>query len=116
MSFKIEPNTTVAFVGKSGSGKSTILNLISKMLVVDDGEVLIDGVNINDLDKKTLRNAISLVNQFPYIFDMTIKENLLLAKEDATDRQIKTALKQSSLMEFVNSLPNGIDTKVVESL
>lgn len=115
LSFKIEPNTTVAFVGKSGSGKSTILNLISKMLVADDGKVLIDGVNINDLDKKTLRNAISLVNQFPYIFDMTIKENLLLAKEDATDRQIKTALKQSSLMEFVNSLPNGIDTKVGES-
>ena len=115
LSFKIEPNTTVAFVGKSGSGKSTILNLISKMLVVDGGEVLIDGVNINDLDKKTLRNAISLVNQFPYIFDMTIKENLLLAKENATDRQIKTALKQSSLLEFVNTLPNGIDTKVGES-
>lgn len=115
MSFKIEPNTTVAFVGKSGSGKSTILNLISKMLVADSGTVLIDDININDLDKKTLRNAISLVNQFPYIFDMTIKENLLLAKEDATDAQIKEALTQSSLMEFVGSLPKGIDTKVGES-
>ena len=115
MSFKIQPNTTVAFVGKSGSGKSTILNLISKMLVADSGKVLIDDININDLDKKTLRNAISLVNQFPYIFDMTIKENLLLAKEDATDSQIREALTQSSLIEFVDSLPKGIDTKVGES-
>ena len=96
LNFKIKPNTTVAFVGRSGSGKSTILNLMSKMYVVDSGEVLIDGVNINDLDKETLRNGISLVNQFPYIFDMTIKENMSLAKE------------------FVSSLPKGINTRVGE--
>ena len=115
LSFKIEPNTTVAFVGKSGSGKSTILNLMSKMYEVDDGEVLIDNVNINDLDKKTLRNSISLVNQFPYIFDMTIKENLLLAKQDATDEEINDAICKASLKEFIESLHKGIDTKVGES-
>ena len=115
LSFKIEPNTTVAFVGKSGSGKSTILNLMSKMYEVDDGEVLIDDVNINDLDKETLRNSISLVNQFPYIFDMTIKENLLLAKEDATDEEINDAICKASLKEFIDSLYKGIDTKVGES-
>ena len=115
LSFKIKPNTTVAFVGKSGSGKSTILNLMSKMYVVDDGEVLIDGVNINDLDKNTLRSNISLVNQFPYIFDMSIKDNLLLAKKDATEEEIMQALKKSSLTEFVSSLPEGINTKVGES-
>lgn len=93
LSFSIEPNTTVAFVGKSGSGKSTILNLMSKMYEADSGEVLIDNVNINDLDKTSLRKAISLVNQFPYIFDMTIKENLLLAKENASDKQIMNAIK-----------------------
>lgn len=115
LSFSIEPNTTVAFVGKSGSGKSTILNLMSKMYEADSGEVLIDNVNINDLDKTSLRKAISLVNQFPYIFDMTIKENLLLAKENASDKQIMNAIKKSSLKEFIDTLPKGIDTKVGES-
>lgn len=115
LSFVIKPNTTVAFVGKSGSGKSTILNLISKMYEADSGEILIDGVDIKSLDKNTLRSAISLVNQFPYIFDMTIKENLLLAKPDATDEEIVEAIKKASLNEFVESLPKGIDTKVGES-
>ncbi len=115
LSFSIEPNTTVAFVGKSGSGKSTILNLMSKMYEADSGEVLIDNVNINDLDKTSLRKAISLVNQFPYIFDMTIKENLLLAKENASDKQIMNAIKKSSLKEFIDTLPKGLDTKVGES-
>lgn len=115
LSFKIQPNTTVAFVGKSGSGKSTILNLMSKMYVVSDGEVLIDGININDLDKESLRSNISLVNQFPYIFDMTIKENLLLAKNDATDEEIYQAIEKASLKEFIDSLPKKIDTKVGES-
>lgn len=115
INFKIQPNTTVAFVGKSGSGKSTILSLISKMLEADDGQVLIDGVDIKDLDKDTLRKSISLVNQFPYIFDMSIKENLLLAKEDATDEEIEKAIKDSYLKEFIDTLPNGIDTVVGES-
>ena len=115
LSFKIQPYTTVAFVGKSGSGKSTILNLMSKMYVADSGGIFIDDVNINDLNKETLRNSISLVNQFPYIFDMTIKENLLLAKREATDEEIWTALKLSSLDEFVKGLPNDINTKVGES-
>ncbi len=115
LSFEIKPNTTVAFVGKSGSGKSTILNLMSKMYEADSGEVLIDGQNINSLNKETLRKTISLVNQFPYIFDMTIKENLLLAKADATDDEIVDAIKKASLYEFVETLPKGIDTRVGES-
>ena len=115
LSFKVQPNTTVAFVGKSGSGKSTILNLMSKMLEADEGQVLIDGEDIKELNKETLRKTISLVNQFPYIFDMTIKENLLLAKMDATDEEIWDAIKKASLDEFVGTLPKGIDTKVGES-
>ena len=115
LSFKIKPNSTVAFVGKSGSGKSTILNLMSKMYEADSGEVLIDGVNINKLNKQSLRNGISLVNQFPYIFDMTIKENLLLAKGDATDDEIIDSLAKASLKDFIDTLPKGIETKVGES-
>lgn len=115
LSFEIEPNTTVAFVGRSGSGKSTILSLMAKMLETDSGQVLIDGVDIKDLDKETLRKSISLVNQFPYIFDMSIKENLLLAKEDASDEEIENAIKDSYLDEFVKTLPEGLDTVVGES-
>ena len=115
LSFKIPHNTTVAFVGKSGSGKSTILNLLARMYRADEGEVLIDGHDINSLDKATLRKTFSLVNQFPYIFDMTIKENLLLAKEDATDEDIQNVIKLASLEEFISSLKKGVDTKVGES-
>ena len=115
LNFSIEPNTTVAFVGKSGSGKSTILNLISKMYVVDSGKITIDGVNINSLDKESLRSSIALVNQFPYIFDMTIKENLQLAKPDATDEEIEQVIKDSALDEFISTLAQGLDTRVGES-
>ena len=85
------------------------------MYVAEAGGVYIDNVNINDLDKETLRSSISLVNQFPYIFDMTIKENLLLSKKDATDEEIWESLRLSSLDEFVKELPKGIDSKVGES-
>ncbi len=115
INFTIEPNTTVSFVGISGSGKSTILNLISKMYEVDKGKVLIDGVDIKTLSKETLRSAISLVNQSPYIFDMTIKENLLLAKPNATEDEINLAIKESALEDFIAELPEGLNTKVGES-
>ena len=85
------------------------------MLEVDDGKVLIDDVDIKDLDKQTLRSSISLVNQFPYIFNMSIKDNLKMAKEDATDEEIDKAIEDSFLKEFVDSLPNGLDTIVGES-
>ncbi len=115
LNFEIEPSTTVAFVGVSGSGKSTILNLISKMYDVDKGKVLIDGVDIQKLSKQTIRSSISLVNQFPYIFDMTIKENLQLAKPDATDEEIEKALKDAALFDFIETLPQKVDTIVGES-
>lgn len=115
LSFVIEPNTTVAFVGKSGSGKSTILSLIAKLIEADKGIVKIDDVDIRDLTKQSLRDNISLINQFPYIFDMSIKENLLLVKKDATDEELWDVLKRASFDEDVKSMPKGLDTKVGET-
>jgi len=115
LSFVIEPNTTVAFVGKSGSGKSSILGLISKLIEADKGAVKIDDVDIKELTKQTLRNNISLINQFPYIFDMSIKDNLLLVKQSATDEEIWQALEQASFAETVKLMPKNIETKVGET-
>ena len=115
LSFTIKPNTTVAFVGKSGSGKSTILSLISKLNDVDNGEVKIDGINIKEISKFSLRENISLINQFPYIFDMTIRENIKLAKPNASDKEILKACKDANLYDYIQSLPQGLDTKIGEN-
>ncbi len=114
LNFEIEQNSTVALVGKSGCGKTTIANLISKIYTADKGKILIDDVDINKLDKDTIRNSITIVNQNPYIFDMTIKENLLLANPKATDEEINKSIKDCALDEFISTLPEGIDTHVGE--
>ena len=104
----------MAFVGRSGSGKTTIMNLIAKMLDADGGKVLLDWVDVQDLTKDSIRNNIAMVNQFSYIFDMTIRENLLMANGQATESELWDALDKASLSEFVKGLPKGIDTKVGE--
>ena len=115
VSFKISAGTTVAFVGKSGSGKSTILNLISKLYDPGNGQIFIDGKDIKTLSRDSIRQNISLVNQFPYIFDASIRENLLMTRKDATDEELRDALHRASLAKFVDSLSHGIDTRVGES-
>lgn len=115
MSFTIPANKTVAFVGRSGSGKSTILSLIPKLYECDKGQVMIDGVDVKELSKESLRKNISLVNQFPYIFNASIKENLLMANPTATDEMLKDALQKASLLDFVNELPKGVETVVGEN-
>lgn len=115
LSFTIKPKTTVAFVGKSGSGKSTILSLITKLITADSGKVLIDGIDVNCLDKQTLRDNIALINQFPYIFDMSIRDNLLMSKKDASDEEIWAVLEKACFDQDVKSMPKGLDTKVGET-
>lgn len=118
ISFEIKPNTIVSFVGKSGSGKSTIASLLSKLYYLNDensGTILIDDININDLSKDTIRDNICLVSQSPYIFDMTIAENLRLANPNATDSELDEVLKFSELYDFVYSQPNKLDTKLGEN-
>jgi ABC-type multidrug transport system fused ATPase/permease subunit len=114
MSFKIKANETIAFVGKSGSGKTTIFNLITKLYEINSGQILIDGIDINNLDKDSIRNNISLITQNPYIFNISIKENLRIAKEDATDEEIEEACKIAFLHDYILGLKDGYDTVVGE--
>ena len=115
VSFAVNPDETVAFVGKTGSGKTTIFNLLCKMYEVDKGEILIDDVNINELDKNTIRGNITVISQSPYIFNMSIKENLKLVKPNLTNIEMKDALKTACLYDFVESLPDKYDTILGEN-
>lgn len=114
LSFKINANETVAFVGKSGAGKTTIFNLLCKMYDVDSGSITIDGVDIKKLDKDSIRGNITIISQNPYIFNMSIKDNLRLVKSNLTNKEMKEACKLACLDEFINSLPDKYDTVIGE--
>lgn len=114
ISFKIKHNETVSFVGKSGAGKTTIFNLLAKMYDIDSGEILIDGINIKELDCDSIRGNISIITQNPYIFNMTIRENLTIVKEGLTEEEMIEACKTAMLDEFIESLPDKYDTLVGE--
>lgn len=110
----IKAGQTVAFVGNSGGGKSTLVNLLVRFYDVNDGEICIDGVNIKDFKLDSLRDKISVVFQDNFLFSGTIKENILLGKTNAKDEDILRAIKCACLEEFVESLEFGLDTKVGE--
>lgn len=114
INFKVKSRETVGFVGKSGAGKSTIFSLLCKMYDVNDGSITIDGVNINELDKESIRGNITIINQNPYIFNLSIRDNLKLVKKDLTDDEMYDACKLACLDEFINSLENGYDTIIGE--
>ncbi len=115
MNFTIKPNEKIAFVGKSGAGKSTIFNLITHLYQVSSGKVLLDDININDLDCNTIRNNMSIITQNPYIFNFSIKDNLLLAKEDATLKEIRNACRLACIDDYIMSLPDKYDTPLGEN-
>lgn len=114
MSFEINPNETVAFVGKSGAGKTTIFNLITRLYHIDSGKILLDGIDIDELDESSIRDNMSLITQNSYIFNMSIKDNLLLAKSDASMDEIKNACKMACIDDYIMSLPKKYDTEVGE--
>ena len=114
LSFKVEANTTVAFVGKSGQGKTTIFNLLCKMYDINEGEILIDGININELDKNSIRGNITIISQNPYLYNMSIKDDLKLVKHDLTEKEMKEACKMACLDEFINTLPDKYNTVIGE--
>ena len=114
-SLKVPKGNTVALVGQSGSGKSTIANLVTRFYDVNEGDIKIDGVNIKDMTQKSLRGLLGLVTQDSILFNDTIKGNLQVAKEDATDEEIIEALKIANAWEFVETLPLGIETNIGDS-
>lgn len=114
MNFKIKANSTVAFVGKSGSGKTTVFNLLCKMYNIDSGKITIDGIDIRELDKDSIRGNITIISQNPYIFNLSIRDNLRLVKENLTDEEMIEACKTACLEDFIKSLPDGYDTIIGE--
>jgi len=111
-SIQVPKGKTIALVGQSGSGKSTIANLVTRFYDVNEGEISIDGNNIKNVTKKSLRHQMGLVTQDSILFNDTIKNNILLGKPDATEDEIIEALKIANAWEFVSQLPNGIETNV----
>ncbi|KIO53526.1 ABC transporter ATP-binding protein [Flavobacterium hibernum] len=114
-SLQINKGQTVALVGQSGSGKSTIANLLTRFYDVNDGTISIDGINIKDMNLQSLRSLMGLVTQDSILFNDTIKANIALGKLDATDDEIIEALKIANAFEFVNELPLGIYTNIGDS-
>lgn len=114
-SLEVNKGQTVALVGQSGSGKSTIANLLTRFYDVNEGQIQIDGVDIKKMNLHSLRNLIGLVTQDSILFNDTIKANIALGKEDATDEEIVEALKIANAFEFVKDLPNGIHTNIGDS-
>nr|WP_321228319.1 ABC transporter ATP-binding protein [uncultured Psychroserpens sp.] len=111
-SIKVPKGKSVALVGQSGSGKSTIANLVTRFYDVNEGQISIDGQDIRNITKHSLRNLMGLVTQDSILFNDTVKNNVLLGKENATDEEIIDALKIANAWEFVKELPKGIETNI----
>lgn len=111
-SLEVPKGKTVALVGQSGSGKSTIANLITRFYDVNEGAILIDAVDVKDMQTASLRKLIGVVSQDSILFNDTIKNNLLIGKPDATDEELVTAAKIANAYEFIKDLPEGFDTNI----
>ena len=112
INFKLEVGDCIAIVGPSGSGKSTLINLIPRLYDASEGEVRFDGVDVKNLDLEFLRSNIGIVTQDTYLFNGTIRENLLYAKPDATEEEMIDACKRANIYDFILKCENGLDTIV----
>lgn len=112
INFTLEKGKSIAIVGPSGSGKSTIINMIPRLYDVQEGEVTFDGVDVRKLDLHFLRENIGIVSQETYLFNGTIRDNLLYAKPDATEEELIEACKKANIYEFIEKQEKGLDTKV----
>ncbi|PYI57249.1 ABC transporter ATP-binding protein [Paenibacillus flagellatus] len=114
VSFTLEKGKTYAFVGGSGGGKSTILQLLTRMYDADRGEIRIDGANIKDYSMAGLRRHMGIVTQDGFLYSSSVKDNIRMAKPEAADEEIEAAAKKAFAHEFIRSLPNGYDTEIGE--
>lgn len=111
---KLEPNKKIAIVGKSGQGKSTLFNLLTRVFDVNKGSITLDGIDIKDLDEKTLRKNISIIRQEPFIFNRTIKDNFKVVNKNIKKDEIREYTKRAYLDEYINSLPDNYNTLLGE--
>ena len=109
-----DPGQTIALVGPTGAGKTTLINLLTRFYEYDSGEILIDDVNIKTISKESLRSSIGYVTQESFLFNGTVRDNLLIANREASEDQIWEALKIANAYDFVKKLLNGLDTEVGE--
>ena len=112
---EVKKGTTVALVGQSGSGKSTIANLVTRFYDVNEGEIHIDGQDIRNLSKKSLRGLLGLVTQDSILFNDSVRNNIGLGKENATEDEITAAAKIANAHDFIIGLPNGYETNIGDS-
>ena len=110
----VEPGTTVALVGATGSGKSTLVGLVPRLYDVDRGAVLVDGVDVRDLELAALRRSIGLVGEDPFLFSATVAENIAYARADAGLEDIRRAAERAQAAGFIEALPDGYDTQIGE--
>ena len=115
MSFVIHPGESVALVGASGCGKSTVFNLISKLYEASEGTVRFDGEDIRELDEESIRGNLAVVSQNPYLFQLSIRENLRLVKPDMTEEEMRTACKMACIDRDIEAMPEGYDTLIDEN-
>lgn len=114
ISFTANPGETTAFIGSTGSGKSTVINLLPRFYDVTEGEILIDGINIKDVSLRDLRDRIGYVPQKGYLFSGTIKSNLFFGKEDATEEELKEASEIAQAYDFISEYKKGFDNPITQ--
>jgi len=110
----IEPGETIGFLGATGSGKSTLVNLVPRFYDVTEGELLVDGINVKTYQLKALRNKIAIALQKSELFSASIKENILWGKPGASDEEVRKAAEEAQAMEFISAQPEGLDSLVAE--
>jgi ATP-binding cassette subfamily B protein len=112
ISFEVPAGKTVGIVGKTGAGKSTLVNLLTRLYDVTEGGIYIDGINVKDISFKSLRENVAIVSQETYLFRGTIKENIRYARPDATDEEVMEAARIASAHQFIIKYPEGYETMV----
>lgn len=114
LNLEVEPGETIALVGESGVGKTTILNMVIGFYLTDRGQVLLDGQNLNEIDLRSYRKYLAVVPQTSILFSGTIRDNITYGCENVTDAQLNQVIRAANLKELIDSLPDGLDTKVGE--